>query len=156
MGVMDRDSSQQVPTVDICILLSRNQLSALGDTLTQLVDIFEKVRDTEDLDFFTAIVNSALITSTDPKNLQLTSATKLGEMGFMAEYLEGLPYDSEVMTLTKEDWETMGAPAQRDFIKRLQAKIAAYQAFNDNLDGWYKNGEDSGEWLYRVPLTMLP
>jgi serine/threonine-protein kinase PpkA len=156
MGVMEKDASLSVRTVDICILLTRNQLSALGDTLSKLVEIGEKVMGDKDSDFFTSILNSALLSGTDPKLIQLTPATKLGEMGFMAEFLEGLPYDSEIMTFTKADWESMTAPSQRDFIQRLKAKIAAYQKFNDNLDGWYKNGEDPGEWLYRVPLTMLP
>jgi serine/threonine-protein kinase PpkA len=155
MGLLEKDSSLQVPTVDICVLLSRNQLSALATTLTKLVDIGQRVID-NDLDFFTAILNSSLITSTDPKNFEVTSLTKLSELGVMEEFLEGLPYDSEIMTLTKADWDNMPAPAQKDFLLRLNSKIDRYQKLNDDLEGWHKPTDDSGEWLYRVPLSLLP
>ena len=40
----------------------------------------------------------------DPNQLQ-KSDKKLAEMGFMAEYLEGLPYHSEVLNLDEQTWK---------------------------------------------------
>jgi serine/threonine-protein kinase PpkA len=151
MGLLEKDSSSLVSTVDICVLLTRNQVNALGETLTQLVQIAETVMGGGDRDFFTEIQNSSLVASTDPKQM-----TSISEMGFMEEFLEGLPYESDVLTLTKDDWNRMTATEQRTFLDKLKTKVANYRQFNENQEGWYKNSANEGEWLYRVPLRMLP
>ncbi|MDR2198806.1 MAG: VWA domain-containing protein [Deltaproteobacteria bacterium] len=156
LGVKEKNYSTNVRAVDVCILLTRDQLSALSETLTQLTDLAENAIGDDKTDFFSAVLNSSLMTSTDPKTMELTPASRLGEMGVLDEYLDGLPYPSKIMTLTKADWDAMPAPQQMDFIKQLRSKISAYRKINDNLTGWYRNSEDPGEWLCRVPLTLLP
>ena len=57
-------------------------------------------------------------------------------MGFMAEYLEGLPYHSEVLNLDEQTWKSWDGLAQEKFIRNLSTKLRHYQVYNADVDRW--------------------
>ena len=75
----------------------------------------------------------------------------------LGEVLEGLPYRSEVMLLKEDDWYRKSVGEQTAFINRLKSKIARYEEYDRDRANWESFGMSSaGDWVYRVPLDMLP
>ena len=102
--ISDRDPIKQtVPTTDVRVLLTKGQLSDLNDIMKKIVDAANQglISPTE---MFNQLRNVAATMGADPNQLQ-KSDKKLAEMGFMAEYLEGLPYHSEVLNLDEQTWK---------------------------------------------------
>ena len=89
---------------------------------------------------------------------KLAEGGSLSEMGFMKEYIEDLPYRSEAMTLTLEDWAEWPAKRQIEYINRLERKIAYYKALHDHTDLWVSldGGPVDGQSVFPVELDMLP
>jgi hypothetical protein len=46
---------------------------------------------------------------------------------------------------------------QTAFVNRLKSRIARYDEYEKDRDNWESFGaQNSDDWLYRVPLNMLP
>ena len=76
----------------------------------------------------------------------------------MGEFLEGLPYQSEVLNLDEATWTSWGVLRQEQFIQSLSNKLRHYQRFNADVDRWValSPGADARENVFPVPLEMLP
>ena len=162
--MLDRDFRQpQRQTVDVRVLLTRDQLSDLHDILRQVL------RTAEDgllspQNFLNELKSLAATISRNPEELGRTTATTAGEgnslvdMGFIGDYIEGLPYTGEVMSLSLEDWQNWPAGQQIEFLRRLEEKITYYRALHDNTDLWISldNGPVSGDSVFPLSLDKLP
>jgi hypothetical protein len=82
----------------------------------------------------------------------------LADLGYMREYIEGLPYQSEVMKIDLGDWQQWTAEQQFEFINQLDAKGAYYKALHDNVDLWVSldGGPVDGDSVYPLLLEALP
>ncbi|MDR1920618.1 MAG: VWA domain-containing protein [Candidatus Adiutrix sp.] len=146
-----------VPTVEVAVLLSKDQLSALSRQLKMIIDNAERVKKTGATDFFAAILSASTQISRDPARFAANPETNLGEMGVLGEFLDGLPYQSDIMGMTERDWYGMSIGQQTQFINRLKSRLARYEEYDRDVDNWARfGGAHPGDWLYRVPLTMLP
>ncbi len=162
--MLDRDFRQpQRRTVDVRVLLTRDQLSDLHDILRQVL------RTAEDgllspQNFLNELKSLAATISRNPEELGHTTATTAGEgnslvdMGFISDYIEGLPYAGEVMSLSLLDWQNWPAGRQIEFLRSLEEKITYYRALHDNTDLWISldNGPISGDSVFPLSLDMLP
>ncbi|MNH16061.1 hypothetical protein D3C79_756910 [compost metagenome] len=76
----------------------------------------------------------------------------------MGEYLDGIPYPSEVLSLDQDEWKQMTGAKQQELIRRLNTKLKLYQRYNADVDRWVSlaEGSDPGEHVYPVPLDALP
>lgn len=152
----DRDLlTPERPAVDVRVLLTRDQISDLHDMLRQVIDTFQEGLITPS-GFIDSIRKLAATLSRNPE--KLGEASSLSEMGFMKEYIEDLPYQSESMTLTLEDWAEWPAKRQIEFINRLENKISYYKALHDHTDLWVSlnGGAIDGQSVFPVELQMLP
>ncbi|HIE56502.1 MAG TPA: VWA domain-containing protein [Chromatiaceae bacterium] len=160
----DRDlRNPQRQTVEVRVLLTRDQLSDLHDILQQVL-----VRAEEGLlspqNFLDELKSLAATVSRNPEQLGATTATTAGEggsladMGLIGDYIEGLPYKGEVLTLSLEDWRNWPARRQIEFLRRLEEKIAYYRALHDNTDLWNSldGGPVDGDSVFPLALDMLP
>ena len=146
-----------VPTVEVAVLLTKDQLSTLSRQLQIIIDNAERVKRTDAKDFFSSILSASAQISRDPTQFTSTPDTNLGEMGVLGEFMEGLPYKSDIMGMNERDWYNMSIGQQTQFINRLKSKLARYEEYDKDVDHWAKfDASNSGDWLYRVPLTMLP
>ena len=155
--ISDRDPIKQtVPTTDVRVLLTKGQLSDLNDIMKKIVDAANQglISPTE---MFNQLRNVAATMGADPNQLQ-KSDKKLAEMGFMAEYLEGLPYHSEVLNLDEQTWKSWDGLAQEKFIRNLSTKLRHYQVYNADVDRWVSlaPNSDPRDHVYPVPLGMMP
>lgn len=156
--ISDRDPVRQnVPTTDVRVLLTKGQLSDLSDVVKQIADAANQGLISPS-DMFERLRSVAATMGQDPNQLKQNSKASLGQMGLMAEYLEGLPYKSEVLSLDEETWKGMEGLEQEKFIRRLNTKLKYYQRYNADVDRWVSlaQGSDPRDHVYPVPLEALP
>ncbi len=146
----------QVSTVEVAVLLTKNQLNDLSSQLKIIIDNAERTKKTDAKDFFQGILSASTRAARDP-NSPMPQGQNLAQMGVLGEFLDGLPYKSDVMLLREEDWYRMSIGQQTTFINRLKSRLARYEEYDKDRNNWESFGATNpGDWMYRVPLTMLP
>ncbi len=162
--LLDRDlRNPEKHTLDVQVLLTRDQLSDLHDILKGVLQTAEEGLLSPQ-NFLNELKSLAATIARDPEQLGTTTATTAGagnslaDLGFMREYIEDLPYTGEVMNLSLEDWETWPARRQIEFLHRLEDKISYYRALHDHTDLWVSldGGPVDGDSVFPVALEMLP
>ncbi len=162
--LLDRDiRNPEQRTLDVQVLLTRDQLSDLHDILKDVLQTAEEGLLSPQ-GFLNELQSLAATVSRDPEQLGSTTATTAGtgnslaDLGFMREYIEDLPYTGEVMNLSLDDWETWPARRQIEFLHGLEGKIAYYRALHDHPDLWVSldGGPVDGDSVFPVALEMLP
>ena len=157
----DRDpEAPEERSVDVRVLLTRDQLSDLHEVLSRIVERAEEGALAPQA-FLDELRSLAAIVSRDPEAVQSAtgaSASSLAGLGYMREYIEGLPYQSEVMNLDLASWQQWSAQQQFEFISQLDSKVAYYRAVHDNLDLWVSldGGPVDGDSVYPLLLEALP
>jgi hypothetical protein len=161
--LLDRDfNDPERATLDIRVLLTRDQLSDLHDVLKRVLATAEEGLLSPQ-NFLNELKSLAASVSRDPERIAAATATagggqSLADLGFMREYIEDLPYRGEVMKLSLEDWETWPASEQIAFLTRLEQKISYYRSLHDHTDLWVSldGGPIDGDSVFPVPLELLP
>ncbi|MBQ7607348.1 MAG: VWA domain-containing protein [Desulfovibrionaceae bacterium] len=156
----DLDSLSQGRSTDSlipCVLLNKMQLDTLSRQIGILVDAARASRTTDSRGFFQRIISLSSQTVRDPERMQHSSGANLCQEGLLPEFLQGLPYKSQVMNLTEQRWISMNAMEQDELIASLSAKMRLYTEYHNDVDNWVRfEGAPPSEALYRVPLTSLP
>jgi hypothetical protein len=162
--LLDRDfRNPQRNTLDVRVLLSRDQLSDLSDVLMQVLEAAEEGLLSPQ-NFLSELQSLAATATRDPERLGATTATtggaggSLADLGFMREYIEDLPYTGEVMGISLDDWQSWSTQEQIAFLNRLENKVSYYRALHDHTDLWISldGGPVSGDSVYPVKLEQLP
>lgn len=151
----DRDlSNPTLPSLQVCVMLTKLQLNDLQQSLKLIVDAARKTR-TSPGDFFNEIASASAYMSRDPGALR--KGANLAQGGVLGEYLEGLPYRSKSLSMTQDLWLSLSVAEQEDFIDELDSKIRLYETFHNDMANWVRFGKaEPGDALYRVPLSTLP
>lgn len=153
--IVDRDfEAVDRATVEPRVLLTKNQLNDLQTTIQRIVEL-QQARRLEPGEFFARLQSVAGNMVRDPQRIASGQVETLGDV--LGEYLEGLPYDSEIMTLDERTFIQMGPVRQLRLVNRLKSKVELYRRFNED-DLWVAlaEGAPEGEWVYPVPLDALP
>ncbi len=162
--LLDRDfKDPSRPTLDVRVLLTRDQLSDLHDVLRQVLNTAEDGLLSPQ-NFLNELHSLAATISRNPEELGATTATTAGkgnslaDLGFMREYIDDLPYTPEVMHISLEDWQSWSAKQQINFLHKLEAKINYYRALHDHTDLWVSldGGAIDGDSVFPIALDMLP
>lgn len=156
-----RDPSRR--TLDVRVLLTRDQLSDLQFVLKQVLAAAEDGLISP-RNFLNDLKSLSASLSRDPGELRSSTratgagGSNLADMGYMREYIEDLPYTSEVMNLSLDNWADWPAKRQLEFIYELESKINYYQALHDHTDLWISldEGPVTGDSVFPVALEMLP
>jgi serine/threonine-protein kinase PpkA len=162
--LLDRDFRDPArTTLDVRVLLTRDQLSDLSEVLTQVLEAAEDGLLSPE-NFLSELQSLAATATRDPELLGATTTTTAGagnslaDLGFMREYIEDLPYTGEVMGLSLDDWQSWSTQQQIAFLNRLEEKVDYYRALHDHTDLWVSldGGPVSGDSVYPVELDQLP
>ncbi|MDD2966163.1 MAG: VWA domain-containing protein [Desulfovibrionaceae bacterium] len=146
---------QPAPAVEVAVLLTKNQLSDLSQQVKLIIDNAERTKKTDSKDFFQGILAASARMARDPN--APTQGKNLAELGVLGEFLDGLPYKSDIMLLREEDWYRMSIGEQTAFVNRLKSRLARYEEYDKDSAHWESFGSpNTGDWVYRVPLSMLP
>lgn len=156
--ISDRDLvNQNIPATEVRVLLTKSELSDLSDVMKKIVNAANEGMISPD-DMFASLRSLAATMGNDPNQAKGKNATRLGEMGLLGEYIESLPYLSEVLSLDEETWKSWDGLEQERFIRRLNTKLNYYQRYNEDADRWVALAPDSDprDNVYPVPLENLP
>ncbi len=154
----DRDLvDHNQPTAQPVVLLTKSQLSDLKDVVSNIAEAANTGLLSPD-DMFGQLRSVAASLGRDPDELKQDSGLKIAQMGLLGEYLDDIPYKSEVAALDEESWAAMGPEEQDNLIRSLESKLQYYQLYNDDTSRWValSADEDPAESVYPVPLEALP
>jgi hypothetical protein len=156
--VLDRDlANPSRPTTEVRVLVTKNELSDMSATVQAIVDAANQSHISP-TNMFEQLRSVAATMGRDPSQLNQSDQTNIAELGLIGEYLEGLPYQSDVLNLDEQTWKSWSAAQQQQFIRNLSGKLALYRSFNADLDRWVALAPDAdaGDNVYPVPLEALP
>jgi serine/threonine-protein kinase PpkA len=155
---MDRDfRNREIASFSVRVLLTKNQLSDLQALSRKLSEAYERAQ-LDPKRFFEELRSAAAALGRDPSQLAQGKARNLEQAGLMAEYLEGLPYQSQIMSMDFDAWKNMSVGQQQELVDRLKSLVALYQRFHDDVDRWVAlhSTATDGERVYPVPIDALP
>ncbi|CCG42796.1 vWA domain-containing protein [Magnetospirillum molischianum] len=156
--ISDRDLAKpEVPTTEVRVLLTKNQLSDMQQVLQSILKVGQAAQLSPN-DFFAKMRSAAAVLGRDPNAINNPNATKLADLGLMGEYLDGLPYRSKILDIDQQLWSSWSISQQQAFLDEVQRKLRLYQIYHDDVDRWVAldGGADPGEAVYPVPLDALP
>jgi serine/threonine-protein kinase PpkA len=150
------DPRRHVP--EIRLVLSKNELATMRDVLKALVDKFEgNLAARMDAGTLFRQLREAMATiAREPDRVVDVEFESLG--GAVGEYLEDLPYQSEIMGLDERTWAQLGGGRQREIIDAIKSKLAYYERVHNDPGLWTAlyDGAPPGEQVFAIPLSRLP
>ena len=156
--IVDRDFANPASkTLEVRVLLTKNQLSDLQQTVQSILEAGERTR-IEPKNFFAQLKSTAARLARDPENINTAQVRRLADIGLVGEWLEDLPYKSKIMEITEDDWLQWSFSQQREFLDELEEKLILYQKFHDDTDRWITLGGDRnpGDAVCSIPVDALP
>lgn len=155
----EHPNAAPLPVVEPAVLLTKAQLSQLRKQVKSIIATAEEafLQDNENFNFYEQLISAAAQMSRDPSSFDKNPEANLAKKGVLLEVLDGLPYKSRVLRLRQEDWLNMSTGEQQTFIKRLKGLVRSYEEYDRDNSHWEGFGSsNANEWVYRVPLKMLP
>jgi serine/threonine-protein kinase PpkA len=150
----DRDlADPNLTSLSIRVLLTKNQLSDLAQTLKSVL-LQGRAGQHESLDFFNRLRQAVATSFRDPQ--ETAQATQIG--GLLGEYLDDLPYKSELLRVTEDEWRAKTPIEQDAIFNHIDEKLALYSFYNERPDHWYDlgNSRNPNESVFPVPIEALP
>ncbi len=154
--VTDKDLlDPSIQSLEVRLLISKRQLDSLAVMLNDIITAGAKAQ-MGSADFFTSLQSVSATAARNADNL--AKAKSLQDSGLVPAFLKGLPYESQIMTMSPELWESFGPDEQDQFIESLRAKVAAYQSIHSNPDQWValNQGDEPDDYVTPIPLDLLP
>lgn len=145
----------QALAVEPRLLVTKNEMATMAQLLDDLIRLAEQTRSAEDMQVFFGEVQ-ALIQQmvTDPDQLAAVNNETLGSR---LEYLERLPYRSQILQLTEDRW-LQSAMMRRGIIDGMRQKLTQYRKWLFNAAVWTQpyEGAPDGEYVFAMPFDVLP
>ena len=154
---VDRDlANQAVATYDVRVLLTKTQLADLEQTVRVVSEAYRNSK-IEPNALFTQLRSAAATLARDPSRLGTGDHQELSR-AILGEYLDGLPYNSRIMTMDLDAWKGMSPGDQQAFIDRLDVLSEQYRRFHDDRDLWVKlaTGTADSDAVYPISINALP
>ncbi|MFK7754135.1 MAG: vWA domain-containing protein [Sedimentitalea sp.] len=137
------------------LLVSKNEMATMADLLSQLLTLGEQNRGGNDAsNFFSQVRDVVARMAQNPDRLINTDSDTLGGS---LEFLEDLPYESQLMLTTEQRW-SQSAMNRRQILDGIRQKLVQYRKWLLNPDVWtplYANAPD-GEYVFAMPFDVLP
>lgn len=150
----DRDPvDRRARPIQALLLMSKDELSTLHDVLQAAVNLGKSQNVSSD-EFFTTLRETVAFMVRNPDSVQ--DAGTLG--GLLGEYLEDLPYNSDILNITPERWVSMSPIQERQLVDAMESKVIALERLHNDADRWVAltpNAQD-GERVTAVPLSLMP
>jgi serine/threonine-protein kinase PpkA len=156
--VSDRDLVDPAQkTLEVRVLITKNQLSDLQETLEA---IFKAGEGTfmSPKDFFGQLRGAAAALARNPEQVSQVQVGRLADVGVIGQWLDGLPYTSQIMNLTEARWLSRSYAEQQEVLDAIEEKIRLYRRIHDETDRWVTLAPEApkGETVTTVPLDALP
>lgn len=141
--------------IQIDVLLTRDQLSSLAQSLQRILEAGEQSKLAPQ-EFFQKLQAVFAASTRDPNAMDMAHLDHIGPL--LGEYLDGLPYRSELAQLTPTEWMSMSAGQQDAILINIRHRLQLYKDFEETNDGWtaLPGRTAEGEKVHPVPLDKLP
>ena len=156
--VTDRDLIDPTQkTLEVRVMLTKNQLSNLQETLEAILAAGERTLMNAK-DFFDQLRGAAAALARDPDKVNQVQVKRLADVGLVGAWLDGLPYTSQIMNLTPERWLARSYAEQQEVLDVIEEKIRLYRKVHDETDRWINLAPAAppGEAVTTMPLDSLP
>jgi len=153
---VDKDlEDPDIPSVEVRLLINKRQLDSLATVLDSIIKAGIQGQISGE-DFFSSLQATTAMISRDPN--MISQAKRIADTGLVPEFLAGLPYQSRLMAIDRDLWESWSADEQMDFINDMSAKVEQYSEIHDSPEGWIplNPDDDPDEYVYPISLDMLP
>lgn len=137
------------------LLVTRNEMATMADLLSQLLTLGEQSRGAEDAaSFFTQVRDVVARMAQNPDRLINTDSDTLGGA---LEFLEDLPYESQLMLTTEDRW-AQSAMNRRAILDGMRQKLVQYRKWLLDPAVWTPlyEGAPDGEYVFAMPFDVLP
>ncbi|WP_232829409.1 vWA domain-containing protein [Tropicimonas sp. IMCC34043] len=137
------------------LLITKNELATMADLLRVMTDEGEKVTSSDDaMSFFVRVREVVAQMAQDPKMMVDANADSLGGT---LEFLEDLPYQSQLMSMTEQRWG-QSAMMRRTILDTMRQKLAQYRKWLLDPTVWTSLSDNSpdGEHVFAMPFDILP
>lgn len=137
------------------LLVTKNELATMADLLAQLLDLGEQTRGDEDAGrFFSEMRNVVAQMAKNPDRLINPDSDTLGGA---LEFLEDLPYESQLMLTTEARW-AQSAMVRRPILDGMRQKLTQYRKWLLDSGVWTPlyEGAPDGEYVFAMPFDVLP
>lgn len=154
--VTDKDLiDPAIQSLDVRTLVNKRQLDSLTTVLQKLLEAGSKGLMSGQK-FFSELQSVSGLSVRDIEKIKI--AKTFAETGLVPEFLDGLPYQSQIMSMSDDLWNSWGPDQQQTFLDNLDAKIQYYTNVHDTPKGWValNKGDDPDEHVYPLSLDMLP
>jgi serine/threonine-protein kinase PpkA len=155
--VVDRDLTDfEKRSFEIKVMVRKGELQGLMSTLNELLEAV-KDNQTSTADFFGAVQTSSTSQALDI-TAQLRNQPTSQLMSVVPRWIQSLPYKSEILALTLDEFR-QSSPADRTrFEERLHSLAKLYDDILNRPDAWASlNSEDTAEErVYMLDLANLP
>lgn len=145
----------QALAVEPRLLITKNELATLAELLDNLIRLGEQSQGGDDtMNFFTEVRGVIADMATNPdRRINPDAAT----LGGALEYLEQLPYRSQLLQMTEDRW-AQSAMLRRSIIDGMRQKLTQYRKWLFDPQVWTALHEDStdGELVFAMPFDVLP
>lgn len=141
-----------VQSLDVVFLISRSQLDTLKKSLDRIIDAGVK-KIVRGVDFFSQIQSIVGQAAVNPNQLGASQGAES-----IRSFLQGLPYNSEFLSMTAADWQSITAQDEQALLDRLQARITYYETINADTTAWrpLNEGDSPSDYVAAIPLDQLP
>lgn len=154
---------------DVRVLLTKNQLNDLYISLGAVRQAATRSITEDKEKFFVYLKDLIARAQTDPSMVRSLSsdAGRLAERNdadiqtvkdVLAEFLDGLPYRSDISSISLEKWLSAQTGQRDEILNNIDSKLAMYEAYYADTDNWVALHADAaeGDKVYPVPLQFLP
>lgn len=153
---LDRDLVNPADkALDVRVLVTREQLSSLSQSLDQVVQAVMRAEVTQG-QFFEALQGVAGQAMKRPEDLG--GSVRLADTGLLPAFIQSLPYKSDILSLTDDMFASMTAEQRSQLEWSILAKLDQYRTINEQVDAWFRvNDTDPDQDLvYPLHLDYLP
>ncbi len=137
------------------LLLTKNEMATMAELLDNLVRLGEQTDNQQDAyAFFGQIRGVIADMATNPDMLINAEADTIGGA---LEYLENLPYRSQLLQMTEDRWG-QSAMLRRTILDGMRQKLAQYRKWLYDASVWTPlyEGAPDGEHVFAMPFDVLP
>lgn len=137
------------------LLVTKNELATMAELLDNLLRLGEQARSAEDSgQFFAQVRDVVARMAQNPDRLINTDSDTLGGA---LEFLEDLPYESQLMLTTAERWQ-QSAMNRRSILDGMRQKLVQYRKWLHDPVVWTAlyPGAPDGEHVFAMPFDVLP
>lgn len=137
------------------LLVTRNELATMYDLLGEVLDLWTQGDTEEDSQlFFSQVRDVVSRMAQNPDRLLNVEARTLGGA---LEFLEDLPYESQIMSMTPQRWSE-SAMTRSTIIAGMRQKLVLYGRWLRDPTVWTPlyDGAPDGEHVFAMPFDTLP